>query len=176
MYETNTKCELCIFFRYRPTNKLALAKSREGPYMRRSTSLAGGFPLPQTLRGSTGCQRACAWLTFIPGREAMSTGAGEMHLRLPFDGQSEEALASSTQLDRDREKGRFQGSGVTSCFFPEASGCMEACLFPAIFPHRTSHKLLRSAPAEASREQSCYTASRDSRFGSCFSVTGPCYC
>jgi hypothetical protein len=49
-----------------------------------------------------------------------------MHLCLPLDGQSEEALADSTQVDRDWEKGRVQGSGVTSCFSSEAGGCMEA--------------------------------------------------
>jgi hypothetical protein len=39
-----------------------------------------------------------------------------MFLCLLFDGQSEEALASSTQLHRDWEMERFEGSGVTSCF------------------------------------------------------------
>jgi hypothetical protein len=83
--------------------------------------------------------------TSVPGWEAMSTRAWEMFLCLPFDGQSEEALASSTQLDRDWEMGRFEGSGVTSCFFSEASGCIEACSLPALFPHRAPYKLLQSA-------------------------------
>jgi hypothetical protein len=81
----------------------------------------------------------------------MSTGAGEMHLRLSFDGQSEEALASSTRVDCDWEKGRVQDSGVTSCFSSEASGCMEACLLLALFPHRTPHKPLHCALGETTR-------------------------
>jgi hypothetical protein len=68
-----------------------------------------------------------------------------MFFCLPFDRQSEEALASSTQLDRDRETGWFEGSSVTSYFFLEASGCMEACLLLALFPYRALYKLLHSA-------------------------------
>lgn len=43
----------------------------------------------------------------------MSTRAREMHLCLSRDGQPEEALANSTQMERDWEKGRVQGSVVT---------------------------------------------------------------
>jgi hypothetical protein len=49
-----------------------------------------------------------------------------MHLCLPLDAQSKEALADSTQMDCDWEKEWVQGSGVTSCFSSEAGGCMEA--------------------------------------------------
>ena len=76
-----------------------------------------------------------------------------MHLYLPLDAQSEEALADSTQVDCDWEKGQVQGSGVTSCFSPEACGCMEAYSLSALFLYRTLHKLLHSAFGEASRGQ-----------------------
>lgn len=57
-----------------------------------------------------------------------------MHVCLPLYRQSEEALASSTQVERDRKEGRVQGSGVTSRISPETGGRMEACLLPALFP------------------------------------------
>ena len=69
----------------------------------------------------------------------MSSGAGEMYLCLPLDEQSEKALASSTQVERDRKERRIQGSGVTSHFSSKTDGRMEACLLPALFPHRTPH-------------------------------------
>jgi hypothetical protein len=74
-----------------------------------------------------------------------------MHLCLPFDRQPEEALANSTQVDRDWEKGRIQSSGITSYFSLEASRCMEARLLSMLFLHRTLHKLLHSAFGEATR-------------------------
>ena len=83
----------------------------------------------------------------------MSIGAGEMYLCLPLDEQSEKELASSTQVERDRKERRIQGSGVTSRFSPETDGRMEACCLPALFPHRTPHKLLHSAFGEATRGQ-----------------------
>jgi hypothetical protein len=116
--------------------------------MRRTASLAVGHSHGQTLRSSAGCQLACAWFKLVLGWEAMSTGSGEMHLCLPPDGQSEEALASSTQADSDWKKVPVQGNGVTSYSSQEAGRCMEACLLPALFPHRTPHKLLHSALAD----------------------------
>jgi hypothetical protein len=71
----------------------------------------------------------------------MLTRARGMHLCLPFDGQSEEALANSTQVDRDQEKGQVQGSSITSYFSSEAGRCKEACLLSALFPYRTPRKL-----------------------------------
>jgi hypothetical protein len=79
----------------------------------------------------------------------MSTGSGEMHLCLPLDRQSEEALASSTQVDRDWEEGY---SGVTLCFSLEAGGCIEVCSLLTLFPHRTLYKLLHRAFGEVSRD------------------------
>jgi hypothetical protein len=76
-----------------------------------------------------------------------------MHLCLPLDAQSEEALADSTQVDCDWEKGRVQSSGVTSCFSPEAGGCMEAYSLSALFLYRTLNKLPHSAFGEASQGQ-----------------------
>ena len=64
--------------------------------MRGTASLAGSLSLARTLRSSTGCRSAYTGPTLIPGWEAMSIGAGEMYLCLPLDGQSEEALANST--------------------------------------------------------------------------------
>lgn len=83
----------------------------------------------------------------------MSIRAGEMYLCLPLDEQSKKALASSTQVERDRKERRIQGSGVTSRFSSETDGRMEACCLPALFPHRTLHKLLHSAFGEATRGQ-----------------------
>jgi hypothetical protein len=83
----------------------------------------------------------------------MSTGTGEMYLCLPLHGQSEETLASSPKVERDRKEGRVQGSGVTAFFSSETGGRMETCLLPAPFPHRTPHKLLHSAFREATRGQ-----------------------
>jgi hypothetical protein len=117
--------------------------------MRRSASLAVGHSLVRTFQSFAGCLPACAWFKLVQGREAMPTGSGEMHLCLPLDGQSEEALASSTQVDRDWEKGC---SGVTSCFSPEAGECMEGCSLSTLFPHRTSYKLLHSAFGEVTRD------------------------
>ena len=71
--------------------------------MRRSASLAVGHSLVRTFQSFAGCLPACAWFKLVQGREAMPTGSGEMYLCLPLDGQSEEALASSTQVDRDWE-------------------------------------------------------------------------
>jgi hypothetical protein len=76
-----------------------------------------------------------------------------MHLCLPLDAQSKEALADSTQVDCDWEKEWVQGSGVTSYFPPEAGGCMEAYSLSALFLYRTLHKLPHSAFGEASRGQ-----------------------
>jgi hypothetical protein len=81
----------------------------------------------------------------------MSIRAGEMHLCLPLDEQSKKTLASSTQVERDRKGRRVQGSGVTSRLSLEAGRRIEACLLPALFPHRTSHKLLYSAFGGATR-------------------------
>jgi hypothetical protein len=83
----------------------------------------------------------------------MSIGAGEIYLCLPLDKQSKKALASSTQVERDRKERRIQGNGVTSRFSPEAGGRMEACFLPALFPYRTPYKLLHSAFGEATRGQ-----------------------
>jgi hypothetical protein len=83
----------------------------------------------------------------------MSTRARGMYLCLTFDGQSEEALANSTQMERDWEKGLVQGSVVTPFFSPEVGGCMEALQLSALFPHGTPHKLLHSAFEEATRGQ-----------------------
>lgn len=67
-----------------------------------------------------------------------------MYLCLTLDGQSEEALANSTQVNRDWEEGRVQGSSVTSCFSPEAGGCMGTYSLAALFQDGTPHKLLHS--------------------------------
>ena len=50
---------------------------------------------------------ASTGFTLVPEREVMSTRARGMHLCLPFDGQPKEALANSTQVNRDWEKGRI---------------------------------------------------------------------
>lgn len=81
----------------------------------------------------------------------MSIRAGEMYLCLPLDEQSEKALASSTQVERDRKERRVQSSGVTLRFSLEAGGRIEACLLLALFLHGTSHKLLHSAFGGAAR-------------------------
>lgn len=83
----------------------------------------------------------------------MSIRAGEMYLCLPLDEQSEKALASSTQVERDRKERRIQGSSVTSRFSLETGRRIEACFLLALFPYRTPHKLLRSAFGEATRGQ-----------------------
>ena len=119
--------------------------------MRRTASFTGGLSLVRTIRSTIGCRSAGTGFTLVPGREAMSTRARGMHLCLPLDGQPEEALANSTQVDRDREKGRIQGSGITSYLSSKAGGCMEARLLSTLFPHRTPHKLLHSAFGEATR-------------------------
>jgi hypothetical protein len=72
-----------------------------------------------------------------------------MYLYLPLDKQSEKALVSSTQVERDRKERRIQGNSVTSRFSLEAGGRIEACFLLALFPYRTPHKLLYSAFGEA---------------------------
>ena len=120
--------------------------------MQRTAGLGGSLSLVRTFRNTTGCRPAGTGFTLVPGWEAMSTRARGMHLYLPFDGQPEEALANSTQVDRDREKGRIQGSGITSYLSSKAGGCMEARLLSTLFPHRTPHKLLHSALGDATGE------------------------
>jgi hypothetical protein len=72
--------------------------------MRRTASLAGSLSLARTLQNPTGGRLAGTGFTLIPGREAMCTRLGAMHLCLPLDVQSKEALADSTQMDCDWEK------------------------------------------------------------------------
>jgi hypothetical protein len=83
----------------------------------------------------------------------MSIRAGEMYLYLLLDEQSEKALASSIQVERDRKERRIQGNSVTLRFSLEAGGRIEACFLLALFLHRTLHKLLHNAFGEATRGQ-----------------------